>query len=547
MPHAIAFIGASSGCGLAALQHALAAGHTCIALCRVPSKLSAHFPSPPPNLTILTGNAHDSSSVASCLVHPSDPTRLVDAIHVSVGAQLDLATRTLSDPDVCKKAAACVLAALTSLRESGGRTGRPLFTAVSTTGISKFGRDVPLGMLPLYKWLLGAPHADKEVMEERMAASGERVVLVRPSFLKDGARPETRIRVGVEDLVKGVEKKEIGYFVAREDVGRWVYENLLRQPDECQYEARPGHVYLATYDAVTNKFAIIHDLAIPGCPSWLAVDHARSLVYIVDEDSHNFHRFHLDPSSDTPFSQKLTVDTASSGAVYLAFSQDKQRLLGAAFAGGAVDVWDVSDGVKLEKAIVADGKPGPVAHIQDAPHPHQVLLDPTGRFYVVPDLGTDEILVVDSKDDAFTISSRVTVEPPGSGPRHGAFYPVGASPATHYILLCELVNAVVVYALHYTDSTLEFTQVSETCSFGSGGPSVGTARAGHLELLRDNKHLYVTNRLTGRASDSVAYLRVHTDGAHPRLEFVQGVQTCGLLPRMFCVLDAGRGNVVGGE
>ncbi|KAM3508561.1 hypothetical protein MY11210_006669 [Beauveria gryllotalpidicola] len=312
--------------------------------------------------------------------------------------------------------------------------------------------------------------------------------------------------------------------------------------------ARPGHVYLATYDAVANKFAIIHDLAIPGCPSWLAVDHARSLVYIVDEDSHNFHRFHLDPCSDTPFSQILTVDSASPGAVYLAFSQDKQRLLGAAFAGGTVDVWDVSDAVMLEKrvekTIISDGKPGPVAHIQDAPHPHQVLLDPTGRFYVVPDLGTDEILVVDSKDDAFTISSRVTVAPPGSGPRHGAFYPVGSSPATHYILVCELANAVVVYALHYTDSTLEFTRVSETCSFGPGGASVATARAGHLELLQDNKHLYVTNRLTGRASDSIAHLRVHADGEHPRLEFVQEVPTRGILPRMFCVLDAGRGDVM---
>ncbi|KAM3443766.1 hypothetical protein NHJ13734_001768 [Beauveria thailandica] len=308
--------------------------------------------------------------------------------------------------------------------------------------------------------------------------------------------------------------------------------------------ARPGHVYLATYDAVANKFAIIHDLAIPGCPSWLAVDHARSLAYIVDEDSHKFHRFHLDPFPDIPFSQILTVDTASPGAVYLAFSQDKQRLLGAAFAGGAVDVWDVSDGLRLEKTIVSDGKPGPVAHIQDAPHPHQVLLDPTGRFYVVLDLGTDEILVLDSKDDAFTISSRVTVGPPGSGPRHGAFYPVGASRATHYILLCELANAIVVYALRYADSTLYFTRVSETCSFGPGGPSVATARAGHLELLRDSKHLYVTNRLTGRASDSIAYLRVHTDGAHPRLEFVQEVPTCGLLPRMFCVLDAGRGDVM---
>ncbi|KAJ3489363.1 hypothetical protein NLG97_g6012 [Lecanicillium saksenae] len=423
-------------------------------------------------------------------------------------------------------------------------------------------------MLPMYKWMLHQPHADKEVMEKQLAESGERVVMVRPSFLKDVAQPEKKIRVGVEDPAKGVEVKEIGYFISRDDVGRWVYENLLEDPDKCQYEgkavsisctssrsdtmarlliARPGHVYLATYDAAANSFAVDYDLAIPGCPSWLAVDKERSLVYIVDEDSSKFHRFHIDPSSETPFTQQMTVDTASPGAVYLAFSQDRQRLLGAAFGSSTVDVWDISDGAKLErlkeKTVASDGSTGPVSHIQDAPHPHQVLLDPTGRFYVVPDLGSDEVLVIDSKDDAFAVSNRVTVMPHGSGPRHGAFYPAGASVATHYILLCELTNTVVVYALTYTTSALEFTEISRECTFGTQGPPIG-ARAGHLELLPDNKNLYVTNRLTGKPDDSIAFMRISAEDEHPKLEFQQDISTLGILPRMFCVLDGGRGDVM---
>lgn len=238
MPHTIAFIGASGGCGLAALRRAVSAGHTCIALCRTPSKMSVHFPSAPPNLVVLAGNAHDASAVASCLVRPDDPRRLVDAIHVSVGGRLDLRTFALDDPDVCKKATSCILSALASLRRDKGCEGRPLYTVISTTGISRFGRDVPLGMLPMYKWMLHQPHADKEVMERELTASGERVVMIRPSYLKDEAKPEKAIRVGVEDPSKGVERKEVGYFIAREDVGRWVYENLLQDPAECQYEGK---------------------------------------------------------------------------------------------------------------------------------------------------------------------------------------------------------------------------------------------------------------------------------------------------------------------
>lgn len=53
----VAFFGASTGIGLSALKHTLAAGHNCIALCRTPSKLSAIFPPGVPNLKIVEGNA----------------------------------------------------------------------------------------------------------------------------------------------------------------------------------------------------------------------------------------------------------------------------------------------------------------------------------------------------------------------------------------------------------------------------------------------------------------------------------------------------------
>ncbi|KAJ3492287.1 hypothetical protein NLG97_g5437 [Lecanicillium saksenae] len=240
MPQTIAFIGASGGCGLAALKRAVVAGHTCVALCRKPEKMDVHFPSKPGNLLVLAGNAHDSAAVSSCLVRPEDETQFVDAIHISVGAYFNPRTFKVDDPDVCKKATACVLGAIKTLREENGCRGRPLYTAISTTGISKFGRDVPMGMLPMYKWMLSTPHADKEAMEKQLVASGERFVMVRPSFLleESKAKPYKNIRVGVENPGKGIEAKEIGYAISRDDVGRWVYENLLKEQGKTQYEGK---------------------------------------------------------------------------------------------------------------------------------------------------------------------------------------------------------------------------------------------------------------------------------------------------------------------
>lgn len=225
-PKTIAYLGASGGCGLGSLKLALADGHTCVALCRNPAKLEALFPSNPPNLILKPGNAHDPDAVAACLVSPTDPTRLVDKVSFTIGGAFDATKFTIDDPDVCKKGIASLLQALATLREKGV-SGKPLLAVISTTGVSKHGRDVPLAWVPFYHYGLSVPHADKKVMEERLQASDERYVAVRPSFLTDGAKPDRKVRVGVEDPEKGVEKKEVGYGISREDVGRWMYENLL--------------------------------------------------------------------------------------------------------------------------------------------------------------------------------------------------------------------------------------------------------------------------------------------------------------------------------
>ncbi|POR38586.1 Uncharacterized protein TPAR_01237 [Tolypocladium paradoxum] len=222
----IAFLGATGGCGLAALRRSVAAGHTCIALCRTPAKLQALFPDKPANLVLKQGNAHDVAVVASILTCPSDSTRLVDAVNFSIGGIVTMPKMTMDDPDVCKKGIAALLEALAKLRAEAGATGRPLIAVVSTTGISTHGRDVPLLFVPLYHLALHVPHEDKRVAEKSLFDGSERFVIVRPSLLTDGEKPGKKIRVHIEGR-GGIEQKEVGYFISREDVGRWMFENLL--------------------------------------------------------------------------------------------------------------------------------------------------------------------------------------------------------------------------------------------------------------------------------------------------------------------------------
>ena len=220
----VAFLGASTGVGLSALKHTLAAGHRCIALCRIPSKLTAIFPPETTlNLEIVQGNAHDIAAVSQCLL--AEKGKLVDEIISTIGGRFIVSKMTIDDAEVCRKGMAIILETLAQLR-SGGAAGKPHIVVCSTTGMSRFGRDIPLAMVPLYHLLLKVPHRDKKIMEDRLVESGEDYTIIHASLLVDG-ETSNEIRVGIEDPKTGRESTAIGYTISREDTGKWVADNLV--------------------------------------------------------------------------------------------------------------------------------------------------------------------------------------------------------------------------------------------------------------------------------------------------------------------------------
>ncbi|KPM41967.1 hypothetical protein AK830_g4577 [Neonectria ditissima] len=225
----VAFIGASFGVGLSALKHTLAAGHKCIALCRTPSRLTDVIsPSENPNLQVIQGNAHDLAAVSRCLT--KEDGTIVDEIVSTIGGKPILHKLTNDDPHVCGKGMATLLEALAQLRRSGAPGGPPIVVC-SSTGMSRFGRDVPVLMMPLYGYLLEVQKADKRVMEDGLVDSGEDFTIVRASLLVNG-ETDAPVRVGLEDPKIGREVDVIGYTISREDAGKWVAENLVLKREE---------------------------------------------------------------------------------------------------------------------------------------------------------------------------------------------------------------------------------------------------------------------------------------------------------------------------
>lgn len=149
---------------------------------------------------------------------------MVDEIIFTIGSGFSMANMGMEDAHVCENGITVVLDAIADLRRAGV-SGNPHIVVFSSTGISKFGRDIPALMVPFY-YALKTPHEDKVAMENKVAGSGASFTIVRASFLVNG-ESKKNVRVGLEDPKHGVESKAIGYTISREDAGKWVAQNLV--------------------------------------------------------------------------------------------------------------------------------------------------------------------------------------------------------------------------------------------------------------------------------------------------------------------------------
>ncbi|KAF2222175.1 hypothetical protein BDZ85DRAFT_138498 [Elsinoe ampelina] len=251
----IAFFGASGGCVGFSLVHALKNGYTCRTLTRSdPEKLKTTLrergvsqEAIEKQLIALQGDGQDKAKVKETITHNG---KIVDKILSGIGTtaitvKFSIYPLVLKDAHVCETAMATLVKAATEVTQELPGSTKPALYVVSTTGISKGPRDVPIAFWLLYKWLLKSPHDDKEKMEE-LAVSSAKVAngpfdsakIVRASLLTDGDS------CGMDGIRAGTEAKPtVGYTISRSDVGLWIYKRWL----EPQKDGDETGAYTITY------------------------------------------------------------------------------------------------------------------------------------------------------------------------------------------------------------------------------------------------------------------------------------------------------------
>lgn len=162
-----------------------------------------------------------------------------------------------------------------------------------------------------------------------------------------------------------------------------------------------------------------------------------------------------------------------------------QADLSAPSSGSSFSSLSIADPAQLaisQSQVFTLAQPGPDPSRQDAPHPHEALLDPTGSFFLVPDLGADLVRVFKVDEGSLEWEALdPLVAAPGSGPRHATF--LVTEDKTVMYLVGELANTITAYEVTYSsDSSLEFSELFAISTHGTGSSVPAGTTAAEIEL-----------------------------------------------------------------
>ncbi|MEU8773853.1 lactonase family protein [Streptomyces sp. NPDC048606] len=287
-------------------------------------------------------------------------------------------------------------------------------------------------------------------------------------------------------------------------------------------------VITAAVDPSTGALTALAATDVLTDPSYLALDRRRGVLYAVSETAPGaVGAFRTTGGGLAPLGAAVPVGGA--GPTHLGLAGD--RLLTANYTSGDVSSLPLdAEGLPSGPAsILAHEGSGPDPDRQEGPHAHQVLPDPTGRWALAVDLGTDSVrvLALDPADGAPRPHAEVALRA-GTGPRHLTFHPAGGV----VYVLHELEPQLTVCRWEATSGRLE--PVRELPVAPGGAPGGVRAYPSAIVASPDGRFLWAAVR----GADTLVTFSLVDDPEEPRL--TDTTASGGTWPRDLAVDPSGR-------
>ena len=266
-------------------------------------------------------------------------------------------------------------------------------------------------------------------------------------------------------------------------------------------------------------------------PSYLTLSPNEKFVYAVGEDQESgVYSFSFDKKRGSliPINFQPTL---SSGPCYITIDHSGRNVHTANYRGGSITSFQVNTDGSLTPAqsVLSFEGSGPDSTRQQNPHLHSVVFTSAGNYLFASDLGSDKLYRLDSSNSPFegqpNINDRSLKEfdmPPGTGPRHFAFHPMGDK---YLYVLGELSGEVIVFDYDNGDLNHKQTVVAD---------SVGARGSADIHISPNGRYLYASNRLK---ADGIAIFEINNDdGTLSKI----GYQPTAQHPRNFVITPNGK-------
>lgn len=279
-------------------------------------------------------------------------------------------------------------------------------------------------------------------------------------------------------------------------------------------------IYRFVLDTEAGELSKVEVAAEVGSPTYLSVSEDNDYLYAVAQEGEmgGVHAYQIDSETGD---LKMINGQLTEGAPPCHLQVHDDKLVTGNYHKGKVKLLHVKEDGGVERVSSAQHEGTGPHKRQEKPHVHFAGETPDGKYIVVCDLGTDELVTYQIEGDALVRVHTLNVKP-RSGPRHIVFHPNGKIA----YLLTELSSEVIV--LDYSGEDGSFTEKQTIRAIP--GDFTETNDASAIHMSSDGKFLYTGNR----GHNSIALFSVSEDGKE--LTFIEHTATGGEWPRDF-VLD----------
>ncbi|ULL15064.1 lactonase family protein [Paenibacillus sp. H1-7] len=316
-------------------------------------------------------------------------------------------------------------------------------------------------------------------------------------------------------------------------------DNALIMYVGCYTNKKEAAISVFRCDSSLDKPELVQQVTGIRNASFLAVDAEGGKLYAVSEVHETDGQpggavacYRIDPESGKLTEHGPRQLTHGNDPCYVIVDRHGAHgasLLVANYSGGSVARFPLRNedgGLEPASQIIAHKGASLATDRQEAPHPHSVVMDPSGRYAVVPDLGRDKLVVyLNAPEQGGLVPHDETETDAGAGPRHFVFHP--DQPRAYVIN--ELNGTITAYDYDAGQGSLSPVQTVPVLPADFQGSNT----CADLHLSPDGKFLYGSNR----GHDSIAVFAV--EPTYGRLTPIGHVPTRGRTPRNFGITPDG--------